>query len=67
MTDYIPNAGQTGLPIRDNIHVPLPDFTPAPRPDPELPAPVIAPAFAEKGFVLGAPGASTSWPESPRR
>ena len=54
MTDYIPNAGQTGLPIRDNIHVPLPDFTPAPRPDPELPAPVIAPAFAEKGFVLGA-------------
>ena len=54
MTDYIPNGGQTGLPIRDNIHVRLPAFTPAPRPRPELAAPVIAPAFAERGFVLGA-------------
>lgn len=54
MTDYIPNGGQTGLPIRDNIHVRLPAFAPAPRPRPELAAPVIAPAFAERGFVLGA-------------
>ena len=54
MTDYIPNGGQTGLPIHDNIHVRLPAFTPAPWPRPELAAPVIAPAFAERGFVLGA-------------
>ena len=54
MNDYIPNAGQTGVPIRDNVHVPLPDFTPAPRPNPELPTPVISAAFADRGFVLGA-------------
>lgn len=54
MFEYNPNAGQTGLPIRDNIHVPLPEFTPAPRPEPELPTPELAPAFVEKGFILGA-------------
>ncbi len=54
MSDYIPNGGQTGLPIADNIHIqPLP-FTPAPRPQPLRPEPVIAPEYAAKGYVLGA-------------
>ena len=54
MNDYTPNAGQTGLPVRKNTRVPLPAFTPAPRPEPLLPRPVLAPAFEEKGFILGA-------------
>ena len=54
MNDYLPNAGQTGLPIRDNIHVPLPEFTPAARPEPLLPAPELTAEAVEQGRILGA-------------
>ncbi len=50
--NYIPNAGQTYFPCKDNINVPLLPFTPLAPPCPLYDAPVLRPEFAEKGIRM---------------
>jgi len=52
--DYIANAGQTYMPFQENIRVKTLPYTPLPRPEPPLPAPVLNAAAREKGWVLNA-------------
>ena len=52
MKDYIANAGQTYLPIRDNIHVDFLPFEKPAKPDPLLPPLELREDYRERGFVL---------------
>lgn len=49
---YLATAGQTYLPVRENIHVPFPSFTPPAKPDPPLPALELAEEAKELGYTL---------------
>lgn len=54
-SQYLPNAGQTRLPVADNIHVPqLPLIQPQ-RPQPPLPDFELSPDARAKGWVLAGP------------
>ena len=52
MDVYIANAGQTGLLVQKNIHIPFLDFTKPQKPDPPLPPLILREDYALKGFVL---------------
>lgn len=49
---YIPNAGQTYMPFKENINVPLMDYTPLPRPEPPIPEPELTDEAIAAGIVL---------------
>lgn len=52
MSQYIPNAGQTYLPIRDNIRIPFLPFEKPAKPEPLLPPLILRQDYMEKGFIL---------------
>ncbi len=49
---YIPNAGQTYMPFKENINVPLMEFTPLPRPKTPIPEPELTEKAVEMGIRL---------------
>ena len=51
-TRYIANAGQTYLPIQDNIRVPFKEFVPPAKPSPLLPALELTDEARAKGLEL---------------
>lgn len=53
MAEYIPNAGQTYVPVDKNIYIPMVDYTPAAEPVPPIPAPELNDEFVARGYVLG--------------
>ena len=52
MSQYIPNAGQTYLPICENIHIPFLSFERPAKPDPLLEPLILRQDYMEKGFIL---------------
>ena len=50
--DYIPNGGQTYLPVQDNINVPFLPYEAPAKPDPLLPPLELTAEAIEKGYVL---------------
>ena len=50
--NYIPNGGQTYLPVQDNINVPFLPFDPPAKPDPLLPQLELTREAVDKGLVL---------------
>lgn len=52
MDAYIANAGQTWLPVQENIHIPFSAFSKPEAPDPPLPALTLREDYIENGFVL---------------
>lgn len=50
--EYIPNGGQTYLPIQDNIHVPTLPFTPLSAPTPAYAPLELTESCREKGYVI---------------
>lgn len=52
MSDYTANAGQTYLPVRDNINVDFMPFEKPAKPEPLLPPLVLRQDYVEKGYVL---------------
>lgn len=52
--EYIPNGGQTWLPVLENTRVPTLPYTPLPRPEPPLPELALNQAARERGWVLTA-------------
>ena len=49
---YLAGAGQTGLPVQENIHVPFLPFTPPARPDPLLPPLELTEEAVARGLAL---------------
>lgn len=52
MSDYTPNAGQTYLPIQDNIHINFMPFEKPAKPDPLLPQLELRQDYIDKGYVI---------------
>lgn len=52
MNEYIANAGQTYLPVRDNINIDFMSFTPPEKPDPPLKPLELRQSSREKGLIL---------------
>lgn len=50
--DYIANAGQTYMPVKENIHVKFLPFEKPAKPDPLLPELQLNPKAIEKGLVI---------------
>lgn len=50
--EYIPNGGQTYLPIQDNIHIPTLPFTPLSAPTPSYAPLELTESCREKGYVI---------------
>ena len=50
--NYIPNCGQTYLPVQDNINIPFLPFDPPAKPEPLLPLLELTSEAVEKGLVL---------------
>lgn len=49
---YVPNAGQTHMPVTDNISIPFLPCDPPAKPDPPLPELVLTKEAKEKGYIL---------------
>lgn len=49
---YTPNAGQTYMPFKDNIHVPTVPFAPLDKPTPVYPEFKLIPEFVERGYII---------------
>lgn len=49
---YIPNGGQTYLPVQDNINVPFLPYDPPAKPEPLLPLLELTQEAIDKGYVL---------------
>lgn len=51
MNQYIPNCGQTYLPVQDNINVPFISYVPPAKPEPLLPQLELTQEAIEKGYA----------------
>lgn len=52
MTEYIPNGGQTYLPVQDNIHIDFLPYTSPAKPNPPLPEVALSQKSIDAGLVL---------------
>lgn len=52
MNKYTANAGQTYMPVQDNIHIDFLPYTTPAKPSPLLKTYELKPSYIEKGFII---------------